>query len=89
MCTGMELLLGGLSALGSVASVMMQPKIPDPPPLPASAPDPVRAPGATVRLGVDEMNPDQSTDTEYVPFEAKRVKTGKALGGLGRGGLGL
>ena len=85
----MEIALLGGSLLSGAASLFAAPKPPDPPPLPALDPAPARTPGATVRVG--DGTTDNTTDNtapEFSTFVEKRVQ-GKALGGLGRGGLGL
>ena len=68
-------------------------KIPDPPPV--QNPDPggqaspgARAAGATVRVGGDKATDPDDPIKDFTGFTEKRT-TGKALGGLGRGGLTL
>lgn len=83
-------MLAGTAITGVLGMSAMQ-KAPDPPALPdpASDPAPTHTSNATVRVGGDQLS--TTTDTtapEYVPFTEQR-SSGKALGGLGRGGLGL
>lgn len=90
MCTGLEILAAVGSVVGIGSQVMQMSKADDVPELPAAPADPKRAPGATVRVGdlgaVDGNGENQPADGNG--FKETRV-SGKALGGLGRGGLGL
>lgn len=56
--------------------------------VPAGGEVTARAPGADVRIGDGTKSAKASTTPQYDGFTEKRV-TGKPLGGLGRGGLGL
>ena len=88
MCTGIELLLGGLTAAGTVASTLMQPKAPAPPPLPAPVADTPIAPDATVKLG-QEDGPTNNNGASGTGLITERRAQGRSLGGLGRSGLAL
>jgi hypothetical protein len=81
------LLLGG-GLLSGASTLMQASKVPDPPPLPAAEAAPARTPGATVRVGDGTQVETDTTQPEYSSFVEQRTQ-GKALGGLGRSGLGL
>lgn len=83
----MTLALGAAGA----ASSLMAPGPPKPPPLPepgAMSPDGVRKSNAIVRVGIGDKEESDADAPEYEGFVERRT-TGTALGGLGRGGLGL
>jgi hypothetical protein len=65
-----------------------KPAAPPPVQMPATPAPTSRKPEAEVRVGdgVDPTNPGATPD--YNPFAPRRA-SGKSLGGLGRGGLGL
>lgn len=78
-----------ISAGGALMG-MKQKKPPPPPPVenPATPAPNARAGGAIVRVGGDGEAEKTEAVPEYSAFQEKRV-SGKALGGLGRSGLGL
>ena len=78
-----------ISAGGALMGMKQKKPAPPPPVVNPATPAPnAREGGATVRVGGDD--PAEKTDAvpEYSAFQEKRV-SGKALGGLGRSGLGL
>lgn len=89
---GIESILASvMMGVSAGAALLGRPKKPPPPPPavnPATPAPNARAGGATVRVGGDAPKEDTETTPEYQTFQEKRV-SGKALGGLGRGGLGL
>lgn len=78
-----------ISAGGALMG-MKQKKPPAPPPAvnPATPAPNARAGGAVVRVGGDGQKETPEAVPEYSAFQEKRA-SGKALGGLGRSGLGL
>lgn len=82
MLTAATALFGGMSAMSKSA--------PKPPPVanPATPAPTARAAGATVRVGTNEKKVEEGPDADYTGFVEKRA-SGRALGGLGRSGLGL
>lgn len=82
--TALMLALGaGAGMLGASASASKPPKVE----MPATPAPTSREPGAQVRVG-NKAEIDDSTSPEYNLFQEKRT-SGRSLGGLGRGGLGL
>jgi hypothetical protein len=82
---------GIMAALGGAAALFGGKKdAPAPPPavIPATPADTARTPGADVKVGDGAAAVTASATPAYSGFTAQRI-TGKALGGLGRGGLGL
>ncbi len=83
----------GMAALGVGASLFggnddAPAATPPPAVAPARVASAARTPGADVRVG-DAAKSDVASNTpQYDGFTTKRV-SGKPLGGLGRGGLGL
>lgn len=81
-----------MAALGGAASLFGGGDKPPPPPPPVIPParDPAttREAGAEVKLGDGALKPTSTSTPQYEGFSEKRI-TGKPLGGLGRGGLGL
>lgn len=87
MCDPLTAVLG---ALGGAASLFGGKDTPEPPPAkaPALAPPDARDPGAKVLVGDGASSNSNSSTPRFDGFTNKRT-TGKSLGGLGRGGLGL
>jgi hypothetical protein len=86
-----SILAAAMMGISAGTALLGRPKKPPPPPPavnPATPAPNARAGGAIVRVGGDEPTEDKETIPEYQTFQEKRV-SGKALGGLGRGGLGL
>jgi hypothetical protein len=79
-----------VAALTAGASLFAASKSPKPPKVenPATPAPTARAPGAVVRVGGDSATEQDTTTPDYSILPEKRV-SGKALGGLGKGGLGL
>lgn len=88
MCGWETLLLGAL--MGGASMLGGGKKAPAPPPVqnPATPAPTARAGGAVVRAGTDAKKEETEAAPEYMDFAEKRV-SGKALGGLGKSGLGL
>ena len=88
MCGWETLLLGALGGLGAMLG--RGKKAPAPPPVqnPATPAPTAREGGAVVRAGTDANKEETEAAPEYTGFAEKRM-SGKALGGLGRSGLGL
>lgn len=84
-------LSGILAAVGAATSLFGggRDKSPPPPKPPVAAPTLAsRAPGADVKVGDGAASDARSSTPQFDGFATKRV-AGRALGGLGRGGLGL
>jgi hypothetical protein len=80
-----------MAALGGAASLFGggdKPPPPPPPVIPAAPASAARTPGAEVKIGDGQTKNPNSATPQYDGFTEKRI-TGKPLGGLGRGGLGL
>lgn len=89
---GIETILLGASLALSAGTALMgaSKKPPKPPPVenPATPAPNAREGGAIVRVGGDSKTDQAEAVPEYSAFQEKRL-SGKALGGLGRSGLGL
>jgi hypothetical protein len=81
---GLTALAGGAALFGGGNDAPPPP----PPVIPARPPSAARDPDAEVRIGDGTAKNSALPTPEYDGFTTKRV-TGKPLGGLGRGGLGL
>ena len=90
MCDPFTLALGALSIGSSLfgAASMKKPPAPPVPETPATPAPTARAGEAVVRVGGDTADTSADTAPEYNNFTETRA-SGKTLGGLGRGGLGL
>ena len=80
------LIFSGAAGLGST---LLAPTPAAPPPLPATAPDAAKKPGATVRVG--DGQDDNTTDAAPVTLARtpERRVFGRPVGGLGRSGLSI
>lgn len=87
MCDPLTL---GLAALGGAASLFggSDDAPAPPPPPPVIQPTKAKEPDAEVRIGDGAKKNAASVTPAYDGFSEKRT-SGKPLGGLGRGGLGL
>lgn len=80
----------GMAALGGAAALFGGGKDAAPPP-PVINPNPTstaQSPGAVVKVGDGATDNSTPSTPTYDTFATKRA-TGKPLGGLGKGGLGL
>lgn len=84
---GLTALAGGAALFGSGNSDNSTPA-PPPPAIPAQPASTAQTPGAVVKVGDGAAATAASVAPAYSGFTEKRV-TGKPLGGLGKGGLGL
>lgn len=86
------ILLGAMTAISAGGALLgsKQKKPPPPPPVvnPATPAPTAREGGAIVRVGGDGAAETTEAVPEYSAFQEKR-SAGRALGGLGRSGLGL
>jgi hypothetical protein len=77
------------TAFGAAGSLMQKkPPAPPKPETPATPAPTARAGEAVVRVGGDGASTTPDNAPEYNQFQETRA-SGKTLGGLGRGGLGL
>lgn len=86
MCTGLELLIGGLTAASSFATMAAKPAAPPAPQMPAATPDAAKEAGAKVTLGTEDE--DKRTSGLGTGNATKRT-TQQTVGGLGRGGMAI
>ena len=77
-----------ISAGGALMGLKNKPKPPPPAENPATPAPNARDGGAVVRVGGDGKDETPEAVPEYSAFQERRV-SGRALGGLGRSGLGL
>lgn len=90
MCEPITMALGAISIASSLFGAATMKKPPAPPPAvnPATPAPTARAGEAVVRVGGDGADTSAEAAPEYNNFKETRA-SGKTLGGLGRGGLGL
>lgn len=89
MCDPITAILGGLGVASTLFGGKNDTPPPPPPPvIPATPASAARTPGAEVKLGDGASKNPNSATPQYDGFTEKRV-TGRPLGGLGKGGLGL
>lgn len=88
MCepTSLALLFGGLASGGAA---LLGNKPAAPPPIPATAPEAAKKPGATVRVGDgQDKNAVEGAPVALVDQTERRV-FGRPVGGLGKSGLSI
>lgn len=79
----------GLAALTGAGALLGNKDAPTPPPVVNPNPTTTaQSPGAVVKVGDGVTDTTTNSTPEYGSFGLKRA-SGKALGGLGKGGLGL
>ena len=90
MCDPVTLIMGLASVASGALGLAQKPPKPPKPEVPAVAAPETRNPAAVVRVGAADgnTNKDKNAPDENGVFMEQRA-SGKALGGLGRGGLAL